>query len=145
MHSQVAILGSWDTHRANLKFHLWQNSSGLYMSLAVDWNTALASVNGDRRLLKLVIDAFITESVQLRNQISTAIVNEDAELLHRSGHTFKGTMLTLGAEHWSHTAFRLEKLGSNGTTAGAQSIADELTQHLPSLLEQLRTFSVELK
>ena len=113
------------------------------MSLDVDWDVALASVNGDRGLLEQVIGAFLEESVQLQGQISTAIKNDDAELLHRCGHTLKGTMNSLGAENWSHMALRLEELGATGATAGAQPIADGLNHHLPSLLEQLRMFSAE--
>ena len=113
------------------------------MSLNVDWDAALASVNGDRGLLELVIGAFLTESVELQDQISTAIENDDAELLHRCGHTFKGTMSSLGAANWSDMALRLEQLGATGTTAGAQPIVDELNHHLSLLLEQLRTFSAE--
>ena len=113
------------------------------MCLNVDWEAALATVNGDRSLLKLVITAFLEESVQLQGQVSTAVENEDAELLHRCGHTLKGTMNSLGAANWSQTALRLEELGATGSTAGAQPIVDELNEQLPSLLEQLRTFSAE--
>lgn len=109
----------------------------------VDWNAALASVNGDRSLLKLVIDAFLKESVQLQNQISTAIANDDAKLLHRTGHTFKGAMTSLGAESWSHAARQLEELGASGSVQGAQALADELDQHLVALRDQLQSFSVE--
>lgn len=113
------------------------------MSFKVDWNAALASVNGDRSLLKLVIDAFIKESSQLQDQISAAITNNDAALLHRTGHTFKGAMTSLGAESWSRIPQRMEELGAGGSVEGAQQMADELNQHLPGLLDQLRTFSPE--
>ena len=113
------------------------------MSFQVDWNDALASVNNNRDLLKLVIDAFLTESAEIQDQISTAITNQDTKLLQRNGHTLKGIMHSLGATSWSHPARQLEELGAAGTTDGAQSLADELNRHLPSLLEQLRTFSVE--
>ena len=113
------------------------------MNFHVDWNAALASVNGDRSLLKLVIDAFLKESVKLQDSISAAITNQDAKLLHRTGHTLKGTMISLGAESWSHPARQLEDLGASGSVDGAQPIAEELDQLLPSLREQLQSFSVE--
>ncbi len=113
------------------------------MSPDVDWNAALATVHGDRRLLKLVIKSFLAESLELQNQISTAMASEDAKLLHRTAHTFKGTMNSLGAVGWSHTARRLEEIGATGSTAGAQVVAEKLNQELPSLLEQLTTFSEE--
>ncbi len=113
------------------------------MSFEVDWNVALSSVNGDRSLLKLVIEAFLQESVQLEQQIAAAVTNEDARLLHRTGHTLKGAMTSLGAEKWSVLARRLEELGATGSVEGAQALADELNQQLPSLREQLQSFSVE--
>lgn len=113
------------------------------MSFTVDWDTALASVNRDRNLLRLVIDAFLKESVAFQDQISTAIGSDDPKLLRRCGHTLKGTMLSLGAQSWSEIAQALEELGANGTTEGAETLASQLRQHLPSLLEQLDSFSVE--
>ena len=113
------------------------------MSFDVDWDVALASVNQDRSLLRLVIDAFLKESVSFQEQIAKAIGDDDPKLLQRCGHTLKGTMLSLGAESWSKIAQGLEELGTNGTTEGAAGLADKLQQYLPSLLEQLDTFSVE--
>ena len=113
------------------------------MNEQVDWNAALASVNGDRSLLRMVIDAFLNESVELQDQISQAIVNNDAALLHRCGHTFKGTMMSLGAGAWSHLAMQIEEIGAAGTTEGAQELADQLDSRIPLLLDQLRAFSVE--
>jgi HPt (histidine-containing phosphotransfer) domain-containing protein len=113
------------------------------MSFQVDWNAALANVSDNRDLLQLVIDAFLTESAQIRDQISIAITNQDTKQLQRTGHTLKGIMHSVGASSWSHPARQLEELGAAGTTDGAQELADELNRHLPALLEQLRTFSVE--
>lgn len=109
----------------------------------VDWTAALASVNGDRSLLKLVIDAFLKESIQLQDQISTAIANNDAKLLHRTGHTIKGAMTSLGAESWSQVARQLEELGASGSVDGAPALADELNRDLSALRDQLQSFSVE--
>ena len=113
------------------------------MSLTVDWDVALASVNQDRNLLRLVIDAFLKESIEFQGQVSTAISSRDAKLLQRCGHTLKGTMLSLGAESWAQVAQALEELGEKGTTEGAIALADQLNEQLPSLLEQLGSFSVE--
>jgi HPt (histidine-containing phosphotransfer) domain-containing protein len=113
------------------------------MSFQVDWDAALASVNENPSLLKLVIEAFLTESTQIQDQISIAITNQDSKLLQRNGHTLKRIMHSVGATGWSHPARQLEELGAAGTTDGAQEVADELNHNLPSLLEQLRKFSVE--
>jgi len=113
------------------------------MSLTVDWDVALASVNQDRNLLRLVIDAFLKESIVFQEQVSTAISSNDAKLLQRCGHTLKGTMLSLGGEPWAQVAQRLEELGAKGTTEGAVTLAEQLNEQLPLLLEQLGSFSVE--
>ena len=113
------------------------------MSEQVDWTAALAGVNGDRRLLRMVIDAFLRECVELQVKISKAIANDDAKLLHRCGHTLKGTMMSMGADAWCEPAMELEELGASGTTDGAREPADRLNSRLPLLLEQLRTFCVQ--
>jgi HPt (histidine-containing phosphotransfer) domain-containing protein len=113
------------------------------MSFTVDWDMALASVNQDRNLLRLVINAFLKESTVFQEQLSTAISTDDPKTLQRSGHTLKGTMLSLGAERWAQIAQQLEELGAKGTTKGAAALASQLKEQLPSLLEQLDSFSVE--
>ena len=113
------------------------------MNLTVDWDTALASVNQDRRLLKLVIDAFLREAPGLQEQIVAAIRDNDVRTLQRCGHTLKGTMQSLGAEPWSDMARRLEELGAGGSTEGARELAEELGRQLPSLFEQLSRFSAD--
>ena len=112
------------------------------MSFTVDWDAALASVNNDRSLLKLVIDAFLDESKQLLERIPTAIDTRDADLLKRTGHTLKGTMLSLGAAEWSAVARQIEELGATGSTEGADALFIELSQRLPELWHQLKTFTV---
>ena len=111
------------------------------MSNEIDWESALSSVNGDRSLLKLVIDAFLQESVQLEGQIVEAIANDDAKLLHRCGHTLKGGMMSLGASAWCGFPRQIEQLGGSGSTQGAQELANGLTGELPDLRDQLRAFS----
>jgi len=111
------------------------------MSFTVDWDAAMASVNQDRDLLKMVIDAFLQESVQIQDRVKNAIATNDAGLLQRSGHTLKGTMMSLGAAPWSEVAEKLEELGATGSTEGASSLMANLEEHMPELLEQLGSFS----
>ena len=111
------------------------------MSFTVDWDAAMASVNQDRELLKMVIDAFVQESVQIQDGVTQAIDTKDASLLQRSGHTLKGTMMSLGAAPWSELAEKLEELGAAGSTEGASSLMAELEEHMPELLQQLGSFS----
>jgi len=113
------------------------------MSFTVNWEMALDSVNHNRSLLRLVIDAFLRESTVFREQLSTAIRTDDPKLLQRSGHTLKGTMMSLGAESWAQLAQQLEELGSTETMEGAAALVARLEETIPSLLEQLDTFSVE--
>lgn len=111
------------------------------MCKAVDWESALAGVNGDRSLLKLVIDAFLLESVELESRIAQSVADNDTVLLHRSGHTLKGAMMSLGATAWIEPVLQIEKLGAAGSMEGAQRLADQLAAQLPELRKQLRSFS----
>ncbi|MEZ6058892.1 MAG: PAS domain-containing protein [Planctomycetaceae bacterium] len=106
----------------------------------VDWDSALASVGGDRELLASVMDAFLNEREKLIDQINKSIADDDPAGLMRAGHTIKGALLSIGAGIPAEPAMRLEQIGSSGTTEHAREIADQLSGQLHQLVRQIRPF-----
>jgi CheY-like chemotaxis protein len=77
----------------------------------MDWNQALEVVQGDRELLREIVDAFLTECPQQLEQIQSSIESQDQEVLHRMAHTLKGAMRYFGASQAFDRAYELECMG----------------------------------
>lgn len=108
----------------------------------INWKEALAGVDGDRELLKAVIDAFAQEAPALLDSVQTVLESGDSKTLHRTGHTIKGSLLSLGAPGPAELAKKLELIGAAGSTEGAAAIMEELSQQMEGLLEELQSFTV---
>lgn len=111
--------------------------------IQVNWQDALTSVDGDRELLRAVIDAFLDECPQLTVKARAAVDSQDAETLHRAGHTIKGALLSLGAPGASQLAFELEQIGASGTTNGAAAVLADLEGKLELVSRELSAFQVD--
>ncbi|MDG1894970.1 MAG: response regulator, partial [Fuerstiella sp.] len=106
----------------------------------IDWEYALDNVDGDRNLLRAVIDAFLFESQQLLDNVQSAVDDGDPKILHRSGHTLKGALLSLGAPKPAHLSKSLEDRGAAGSTEGAQPVLDELKSLVRDTISELSAF-----
>ena len=106
----------------------------------IDWEYALDNVDGDRKLLREVIDAFLFESQQLLDNVQGAVDDGDPKTLHRAGHTLKGALLSLGAPNPAHLSKSLEDRGAAGSTEGAQPVLDELKLLVRDTITELSAF-----
>ncbi len=106
----------------------------------IDWSEALAMMGGDEMLLVEVIEAFQQETPQVMADLRQAVLTRDTQLLHRSAHTLKNSLLTLGATASGETAFALETLGRNNELRGADSLLATLESELPEINQELRRF-----
>lgn len=70
--------------------------SGRSSSL-INWQSALEGVDGDRELLKSVVEVFLDESQQLLRELGLAVQNGNAATVRARGHSLKGAMLGVGA------------------------------------------------
>ena len=107
----------------------------------IDWEYALDNVDGDRKLLRTVIDAFLFESKQLLDNVQAAVDDDAPQTLHRAGHTLKGALLSLGAPNPAHLSKSLEDIGASGSTEGAQPILDELKSLVQNTIKELSAFN----
>ncbi len=93
---------------------------------AVDWQAALAAVQGDRQLLRVLAETFLDESPQLLAAIRQALETGTAGEVHRAAHTLKGALDYFGAAKAFDLAYRIEVLAD-------QNRLDEARHALPQL------------
>jgi len=106
----------------------------------VDWSEAMGAVNGDRELLKDVVEAFLEESPRQLSEIRQALDVEDFELLRRAAHTLKGSMRIFGAHVANEHAMRLESMGRDHTLDDATEALAVLERELARLTPILMQF-----
>ena len=104
----------------------------------VNWQAALATVDGRAELLQELIQVFLVEATDLMPTIRRAIQQQDAAQLRLLTHRLKGCLRYFGAEAMVELTFQLETLGRQGSTAGAGPIFEQLEADLEPLLRELR-------
>src|SRR4029077_3816709 len=63
----------------------------------VDWPAALETVQGDRALLRSVIDAVLGECPAVLRELEQAMGARDAAVVRRTAHTLRGALRTFQA------------------------------------------------
>ncbi|QTF92060.1 response regulator [Halomonas sp. BM-2019] len=107
----------------------------------LDWEGALANLEGNRVLLGEMVALFLSESPRLLDDIDAAIAAGEAKALRRAAHTLKGAALVVGARELGSQALALETLGRGGELAQAPEAAARLREQaraLTPLLEARR-------
>lgn len=98
---------------------------------------ALERVGGDEELLREVVQIYLAEYPGLLDAIRQAVATRSAEGLHRSAHTLKGSLATMGAEAAAALAFALEAKGRNSELSGVLEKFQELEAELMRLQTDL--------
>ncbi|WP_425617019.1 response regulator [Anatilimnocola sp. NA78] len=96
----------------------------------VDWRVALEFCNGDAALLREIAEAFLEEWPKRTTEMRRAIDDSNFDLLHRCGHTIKGSLRYFGADAPFATALELENLGSKHSLEGAEAKWTRLQQQV---------------
>jgi HPt (histidine-containing phosphotransfer) domain-containing protein len=105
----------------------------------LDFDPAVAwkRVEGDRELLREVVELFISESPRLMEQVRHSIVAADSHGLERSAHALKGSVSNFGARSAQALAAQLEGMGRSGDLAGAGVVFTHLEVQIGWLLPAL--------
>jgi two-component system, sensor histidine kinase and response regulator len=106
----------------------------------VDWQRALALVQGSPDVLASIVQAAQSEIPQLIETLRTALAAKDAEQTHRAAHTLKGTMQLFGVDRAHETAQQIESLAQAGNLTQAAKYFDDLQDQVQSLMEVLAQF-----
>ncbi len=110
-------------------------------SSAIDWDSAIAVVDGDRELLGEIVAAFLIEGPALLEQIRRALTDGDAAELRRGAHTLKGALRTLGIESAAELASKLEEIGRRGDLAAGSPVMAQLESQLDQILSEAKSFA----
>jgi PAS domain S-box-containing protein len=104
---------------------------------SLDAPSLLAAFGGNRKLLREVIDVFLSDSPKLVSNIRLAIDTRDANALAASAHAIKGSigLFVQGAAY--EQARRLEQAAKRGNLAGAVGLRAELEAEVAELHEAL--------
>lgn len=77
----------------------------------IDYNRALSEFEGDRDLLKRLMEGFMTDVRKQIKIIRQAIAEGNSELVKREAHSIKGGAANLTAEALSELALAIEVTG----------------------------------
>jgi two-component system, sensor histidine kinase and response regulator len=99
----------------------------------IDWEEALAAVQGDRELLLEILEAFLTEGPQLLADANAAASRDDTAGLERAAHTLKAALRYIGATATSSQAARLEQTAKARDLAASKPLLEAVDRDLQSL------------
>lgn len=100
----------------------------------------MQSVNGDRRLLCDLIDAFRYDLPRMMDELEEAIQKDDRRLLGRAAHSLKGSLVHLGAIQAADSTRELEYFDAHRPIQDARELIDQLRKQLDQLTPELDHF-----
>jgi CheY-like chemotaxis protein len=106
----------------------------------INWQAALATVGGDRRLLEEMVNMFLVEAPRLLAEARRSAADGDPAALRRSAHTLKASLRYIGAEMTAIRAGQLEQQATASDLANAGPRIDTLEQELQQIVPLLKAF-----
>jgi signal transduction histidine kinase/HPt (histidine-containing phosphotransfer) domain-containing protein len=110
---------------------------------ATDWQEALDAVQGDRALLKELVEIFLDEYPVLLSQAREAVSEDDAARLQHAAHTMKGSVGLFGARKAEALCQELEDAAAAGGADDLQKSLAALEKELETLVKSLHAFLSE--
>jgi two-component system sensor histidine kinase/response regulator len=102
-----------------------------------DRQELVARVEGDEELVAEMIDAFLTDTPEVRSRLAQARGAGGLQEMMRIGHMLKGSAATLGAHALQSVAANLERAGQGEDLAGAQAWASDVDRECDRLIQCL--------
>ncbi len=115
-------------------------SESLPVDSLIDWTAALEGVDGDRELLKRVVEVFLAESERLFQDLKSAVQAQDTSMMRSRGHSLKGAMLGVGAFSTADLAQSLEMGAGDGSPLSMTTALQDLEQQYSQIRVELREF-----
>lgn len=106
---------------------VWQEST-------FDHDVLMKNVEGDRELLKEIIDLFHKGAAGQMEELRASIGKKDAEAVAVSSHALKGTLISVGAKSAYQHSLRLENMARSGNLDGSEAIYKDLELELKRLV-----------
>jgi two-component system, sensor histidine kinase and response regulator len=103
----------------------------------VEWSDALRAVQGNRDLLRTVIEAALEELPRLVAAIHGAVADRDATKLRLTAHTLKGSLRYFGMTPALEAACHLEQMGQDGKLDAAPDACATLETETERMVRSL--------
>jgi len=113
--------------------------------VGVDEVALLANVGGDRKLLRELVELFLTDCARWSAGIREAVKARDAEALARTAHALKGSAGMFSREGVFEAARTLERMGRERDLAGAKKVRAILEREISLLEESLTSLRKRLR
>jgi CheY-like chemotaxis protein len=107
---------------------------------AVDWDLALGAVQGDRVLLRELVEIFLEESPDLLTRARSSLAQGDHAGLRRAARLLKGSLRHFGAKSVYDLCQELEVDASDDSHERASVSLAALEDAIRILIESLQTF-----
>ena len=105
--------------------------------LQFDPVVALGRVDGDRALLKEIVQLFLEDTPSQLADLRHAVVRGDGTALEHAAHALKGAISNFGAKAATDSLLALELMGRAGDLARAETAISALEQQIQLLLPAL--------
>lgn len=106
-----------------------------------DFEAALDRCDGDRDLLKELIQMFFSDYSQSLEQLSSAVQDNNSLGVDRGAHAFKSALGNLGAMKAFESARKLEFAGKNQDKASFQDLFTEFKNEVEAFRAEGMKFS----
>jgi signal transduction histidine kinase/CheY-like chemotaxis protein len=125
-------------HSEELAAAIEQVFGGKTADLAIDGASLLSNLDGDRELLRKLIERFTSDSPQQMSRIHAAINNRDAEELRLAAHSIKGSLGNFVATQACGLAQDLENAGRQADFSQAGTLFTALQAERARVVEEVR-------
>ncbi len=114
-----------------------ENEKGISLDQKVLNSIRALQKSGKSNLLKKIIDIYLKQTPDMINGIHESIVNGDVDELRDLAHSLKSSSANLGAGKMAEVCRKLEKIGQQGSTIGADILLTPLDTEYELLCEAL--------
>jgi len=105
---------------------------------AVDIQTVLDQIGGDRTLLREVIRVFLTDGPDIRSRLQQALGQQNIQLLREAAHSAKGAVGNFCTEEAVKAAISLENACKDGDLERLQELTHALVTRITAVENALR-------
>jgi signal transduction histidine kinase/DNA-binding response OmpR family regulator len=106
----------------------------------LDWSQVLALVEGDRSLLRIVVDTTLQDTPQQLALMHQALADGNQESLRRAAHTVLGSLRYFGNSPAVQRAAEIEQLARDGRLEDAAQVIAALEIEIDQLMPRLREY-----
>lgn len=103
----------------------------------LDLNEFLERIQNDRGLLWELLDIFVEDFQEKKDQLAEAIVRKDSNQIRRLAHALKGSCANISAHQLSLVLLELEIKGKNEDLSGTTALLEDVNKKFEVFLTHL--------